>query len=81
MVIYISLLNIITLNQKKKKHYCTRKARVMSLVLYTHFSKYLTSDYLFYTTFYHNTISISICYYYLKSSLSSTTKNHGPQSN
>ena len=35
MIIYISLLNIITLNQKKKKkHYCTHKVRVMSLVGY-----------------------------------------------
>ena len=40
MIIYISLLNIITLIQKKKKqinkkeYYCTHKVRVMSLDVY-----------------------------------------------
>ena len=40
MVIYISLLNIKTLNQKKKKeHYCTRKTHVMNLAMHNLFSK------------------------------------------
>ena len=39
MIIYISILNIITLIQKKKQinkkeYYCTHKVRVMSLVVY-----------------------------------------------
>ena len=38
-----------------------------------------TSNYLFYTVFHQNIISLSIFYYYLKSSLSSTTKNHCSQ--
>ena len=37
MVIYISLLDIITLNQKIKEYYCTCKLRVMSLVFFFFF--------------------------------------------
>ena len=33
MIIYISLLNTITLYEKKKKHYCIGKVHVMSLVV------------------------------------------------
>ena len=48
MVIYISLLNIITLNKKKKKkNYCASKAYVMSLVvLITGFPVWFSTFYL-----------------------------------
>ena len=55
-------------------------ARIPFSTPHTYISKYHTSNYLFYTTFHHNTISLSIFYYYLKSSLSYLTKNHCSQS-
>ena len=55
-------------------------ARIPFSISDTYISKYYILDYLFYTTFHQNTISLSIFYYYPKSSLSSPTQNYYPQS-